>query len=158
MKTVILLDIEHCILEYPITPESSFDDSITLLKFNCHRLEELCKQYNIDIVITSTWCSRTLGFENDTLAFTGTTHQSNGYRVYEVLHKYLNEYIIGTTSKHKPTVIKQYKQDRTIKKVLVLDSDYNLETECNNNNGSHFVEVNGFMTNKIIEHICSILR
>jgi phage FluMu gp28-like protein len=120
----------------------------------------MCKLWGLQIRIISSWSNGSLDYIHNDLKYINKPIKD--YYVFEkkafdIIYKYLNEYIIGISSGNKERDIKNAIQDKFIDNVFVIeDTDYS--ANCNIRNHSYYIKSEGYISNRLIYEIGKILN
>lgn len=155
-NTIILLDIDDCILPSRQTHAGLVNDHESIFLININRLRMICEKWDIKIGILSSWCTL-LDIETPGKVICKSSSKNEREQwdwFYKDLRPFFHDYRSGLT---KESYIKSYVQNPDWKKVIVLD-DTDFSSCVNYNNGSYYIQGDGYIDNKMIGVIKKIME
>jgi hypothetical protein len=133
-STIILLDIDDCILPSRQTHAGLVNDHESIFLININRLRMICEKWNIKIGILSSWASNLyLDESRDIICKSSNRNEREQWDwLYKELKSYIFNFRCGFTKEY---YIKSFIQNPDWKKVIVFD-DTDFSSCVNHNNGS----------------------
>lgn len=153
-QDIIMLPIMGVMLPEEKNVIDSMYDTTTVMDINFKILRRVCMSLDVKIVLL------TEGDEFFNIDFETRYKHSRCRYTYtrDNIKEMIGKFILESTRVSNEKIIKHYIQDNDIGKVIVLGKDSTLKTSCNPGNHSHFIEVNDFLSNKVVNEIASIIE
>jgi hypothetical protein len=123
---IIALDIDDSILISEQTYFGKTDDALELLEINLKRLILMCKKWNMQVFIISSWSSNLRTDKNKNLFLKNRAlaeYENEGCKSGDLICEYLSGYIFGIADTGKESSIRNLLSDGH-KVVTIEDTDF----------------------------------
>lgn len=139
---IVALDIDDCILPTNMNYFGRTDDANDMLEINLKRLLMILQKYDMKVFITSAWYA-ILNLDNGNLSLKYHKENTNTSKQFNLINKYIGDYVIGLSCGNRETDIKKLSIDNKV--VIIDDIDLNhLE-----NDNCLYCRVRGFINGNI---------